>query len=157
MKHYVTPTGFSQLQKELEYLISKERPKIVAVVSWAAGNGDRSENGDYIYGKKRLREIDRRARYLTKKIQTAVIVPPSQQQGSQQVFFGAKVDYLGADGSEKTVQIVGVDEAEMSQGKISYTSPVAKALIKSQRGDVVSVSTPDGIEELEVVSITYPL
>ncbi|HUI94424.1 MAG TPA: transcription elongation factor GreB, partial [Xanthobacteraceae bacterium] len=123
-KNYVTPTGHAALQAELLHLRQHERPKVVEVVSWAAGNGDRSENADYHYGKKRLREIDRRVRYLTKRLESAVLVDPAQQQALRQVFFGATVTYARADGSEHTVTLVGVDEADLSQGKISWRSPV---------------------------------
>ena len=132
-----------------------ERPKVVEVVSWAAGNGDRSENGDYIYGKKRLREIDRRARYLTKRLESAEIVDPKLQKNRDQVFFGASVTYVRQDDSEHTVTLVGVDEAELSQGKISWISPIAKALLKARVGDAVEVRTPAGSDTLEILSIRY--
>lgn len=154
-KHYVTPIGFKQLEEELQYLLKKERPKIVETVRWAAGNGDRSENGDYIYGKKRLREIDRRLRYLTKRIDNAVVVDPKLQKNLDKVFFGAKVQYIDENDNHNSIQIVGIDEADMSLRKISYTSPVAKALIKSQVNDVVYVNTPNGKLELEVLAISY--
>lgn len=156
-KNYMTPKGFAVLQGELLHLLREERPKIVEVVSWAAGNGDRSENGDYIYGKKRLREIDRRIRYLTKRLKSAEIVDPKKQQALTQIFFGATVTYLQKDGSEKTVKIVGVDEADLSKGKISWISPIAKALLKSRAGDTVEFHTPTGVETLMVLSIKYIL
>lgn len=157
LKNYMTPTGAVALQDELRKLMREERPKIVETVAWAASNGDRSENGDYIYGKKRLREIDRRARYLTKRLESAEIVDPARQQGLEQVFFGATVVYAREDGSEVTVKIVGIDEADLNQNKISWLSPVAKALMKSREDDTVELRTPVGIEKIDVLSITYPL
>lgn len=157
VKNYMTPTGAATLQEELRKLMREERPKIVETVSWAASNGDRSENGDYIYGKKRLREIDRRARYLTKRLDSAVIVDPTQQQGLSQVFFGATVTYAREDGSEHTVKIVGVDEANVDAGKISWLSPVAKALMKARVDDTVTLRTPAGNETLDVVNIEYKI
>jgi transcription elongation factor GreB len=136
-------------------LVKDERPKIVAVVKWAAGNGDRSENGDYIYGKRRLREIDRRVRYLTKRIESAQIVDPKLQQALTQVFFGATVTYVETDGTEKTVKLVGLDEADLNKGKISWVSPVAKALIKSRVGDAVELKTPAGVLILKILAIKY--
>jgi len=154
-KNYVTPTGHAALQAELRHLRHEERPKVVEVVSWAASNGDRSENADYHYGKKRLREIDRRVRYLTKRIESAVLVDPKQQRSLRQVFFGATVTYAKEDGSEHTVTLVGVDEADLSQGKISWRSPVAQALMKAKADDSVQLRTPAGIEEIEIVAIRY--
>jgi transcription elongation factor GreB len=154
--NYVTPNGLAVLQDELRMLVRDERPKIVEIVSWAAGNGDRSENGDYLYGKKRLREIDRRIRYLTKRLESAKPVDPRKQQGIGQVFFGATVAYAGADGVTRTVALVGVDEADVAQGKISWISPLAKALMKARTGDTVELRTAAGIETLEVLSVTYP-
>lgn len=156
-KNYMTPHGFATLQAELKQLMRVERPKVVEVVAWAAGNGDRSENGDYIYGKKRLREIDRRVRYLGKRLESAEVVAPERQQGLERVFFGATVTYAREDDSEHTVKLVGVDEADMDQQKISWLSPVARALMKAQVGDVVELRTPAGIENLEVVEIEYKL
>ncbi len=153
--NYMTPTGFAELQRELRSLFYEERPKIVEIVSWAAGNGDRSENGDYIYGKRRLREIDRRVRYLSKRLESAVVVDPAQQQQLRQVFFGATVTYARADDSEHTVTLVGKDEAVAEQGKISWQSPVAKALFKARVGDVVELRTPAGTEALEILAIRY--
>ncbi|MDD2326142.1 MAG: transcription elongation factor GreB [Alphaproteobacteria bacterium] len=154
-KNYMTPTGFEALRTELHTLMRQERPKIVEIVSWAAGNGDRSENGDYLYGKKRLREIDRRVRYLTKRIESAVIVDPAQQQGLEQVFFGATVTYAHEDGKEVTVKIVGVDEADLTTGKISWLSPVARALQKARVGDGVTLRTPSGPQTVEILSLNY--
>ncbi|OAI49452.1 transcription elongation factor GreB [Gammaproteobacteria bacterium SCGC AG-212-F23] len=154
-KNYVTPTGFADLENELRQLLSDERPKVVEAVRWAASNGDRSENADYIYGKRRLREIDRRVRYLTKRITNAEIVDPNLQKNLTKVFFGATVTYLQKDGSEKTVKIVGIDEANLEKGKISWISPVAKALLKSAVGDVVKLHTPNGTETLEILAIKY--
>jgi transcription elongation factor GreB len=155
VKNYMTPVGFAALKEELQALLRVERPKIVEIVSWAAGNGDRSENGDYIYGKKRLREIDRRARYLTKRLESAEVVDPERQQGLERVFFGATVTYAQADGTQHTVQLVGVDEADLKQGKISWISPVAKALMKAHAGDKVELRTPAGAETMEVLAIAY--
>jgi transcription elongation factor GreB len=155
VKNYVTPSGHAVLQAELRQLLQGERPKLVETVSWAASNGDRSENADYIYGKKRLREIDRRVRYLSKRLDSAVVVDPKQQQGLRQVFFGATVTYAREDGSEHTVTLVGVDEADFSKRKISWLSPVARALMKAKVNDTVSLSTPSGVEEIEIISIAY--
>lgn len=155
VKNYVTPFGHEALQNEYRQLLEQERPKVVETVSWAAKNGDRSENGDYIYGKRRLREIDRRIRYLTKRLDNAVIVDPKLQQNLTKVFFGAMVSYVKKDGSEHTVKIVGIDEADLSKGKISWTSPVAKALLKAEVGDTVRLRTPEGEESLEILKIQY--
>lgn len=155
--HYMTPHGHSVLEKELHDLLHRERPKIVEIVSWAAGNGDRSENGDYIYNKKRLREIDRRVRYLTKKLDNSKIVDPRQQQNLDRVFFGAKVTYVREDDTEVTVTLVGVDEADFSIGKINWLSPVGKALLKGQEGDTVKVNIGGTIEEIEILKISYPV
>ena len=153
-KNYVTPTGFAQLQDEMRLLL-QERPKIVEVVSWAAGNGDRSENGDYLYGKKRLREIDRRVRYLTKRLETAIVVNPELQKNLTKVFFGATVTYAEEGAAALTVQIVGVDEADLAKHKISFTSPLAKALLKSEVGDIVKCKAPQGDISVKVVAIHY--
>jgi transcription elongation factor GreB len=155
--HYMTPNGYATLEKELHWLLHDERPKITDIVSWAAGNGDRSENGDYIYNKKRLREIDRRVRYLTKKLENTVIVNPRDQQNLKRIFFGAKVTYARADDSEVTVHLVNIDEANFDLGKINWQSPVGKALMKAEVGDVVKVRTDAGIEDIEVMEISYPL
>lgn len=154
-KHYMTPRGFKTLQDELQELTSVERPKIVEIVSWAAGNGDRSENGDYIYGKKRLREIDKRIRYLMKRLENATVVNPRQQQGLDRVFFGATVTYATEDNKEHTVTLVGSDEIDLDNNKVSWQSPVARALSKAQVGDEVTVQTPNGAEYLEVIDIRY--
>lgn len=154
-KNYMTPDGYEALTTELRTLERDERPKIVEIVSWAAGNGDRSENGDYIYGKKRLREIDRRMRYLIKQIDSAEVVDPKTQQKLEQVFFGATVTYAREDDSEHTVKLVGIDEADLTQGKISWISPVARALMKARVGDTVDLRSPAGREPLEVLSISY--
>ncbi len=153
---YMTPEGLAALRTELDHLWKKERPETVAVVSWAAGNGDRSENGDYIYGKKRLREIDRRVRYLRKRIEDAVVVDPHEQPDHSRVFFGATVTYVNARDEEVTIRIVGEDEAESLKGRISWISPVARALMKAGVGDVVTLRTPAGEDELEVLEISYP-
>jgi transcription elongation factor GreB len=155
-KNYLTPQGYAALREELAHLMNEERPAMVQIVSWAASNGDRSENGDYLYGKKRLREIDRRMRFLTKRLELAEIVDPAAQTHRDQVFFGATVQYVNQDGEEHLVTIVGVDEAEPLQGKISWVSPVARALTKSRVGDVVTLRTPGGIEELDILEINYP-
>ncbi|TAL30990.1 MAG: transcription elongation factor GreB [Alphaproteobacteria bacterium] len=157
VKNYMTPAGFATLQAELHHLLREERPKMVEIVSWAAGNGDRSENGDYLYGKKRLREIDRRLRYLTKRLESAEVVDPKKQQGLDRVFFGATVTYAREDDTEHTVTLVGPDEADVSKGKISWLSPVAKALLKAQAGDEVTVRMDGGRERLEVLEIRYCL
>jgi transcription elongation factor GreB len=143
------------MENELRRLARHERPKIVEIVSWAAGNGDRSENGDYIYGKKRLREIDGRIRFLTKRLESAEIVDPAQQKNRDQVFFGATVTYENSRGDEKTVTIVGIDEADLERGRISWVSPVARALLKAREGDAVELRTPSGIEPIEIIEIRY--
>jgi transcription elongation factor GreB len=156
-KNYITRAGYERLQSELKTLLRQERPKIVEIVSWAAGNGDRSENGDYLYGKKRLREIDRRIRFLTKRLEIAEIVDPSRQTRRDQVFFGATVSYVNGRDQEQTVTIVGVDEIDADSSRISWISPVARALHKTRVGDVVEIHTPAGRETLEVVAIEYGL
>ena len=154
-KNYMTPNGLEALKSEFNQLLRVERPKVVEVVSWAAGNGDRSENGDYIYGKKRLREIDRRVRYLTKSIESAIVVDPQLQKNLAQVFFGATVTYAYEKGDEQTVTLVGIDEANLDEGKISWLSPVARALMKTHVGDLVELRTPAGPTAIEVLSIRY--
>lgn len=154
-RNYMTVTGHRQLHDELVHLVKVERPNLVQVVAWAASNGDRSENGDYIYGKKRLREIDRRIRYLTKRIESAVVVDPEQQENVEQIFFGATVSILDGDGSTASYQIVGVDEADAAQGRISWLSPLARALLKARDGDQVRFQSPAGWRTLEVVEIRY--
>ncbi|MGE0224900.1 MAG: transcription elongation factor GreB [Acetobacteraceae bacterium] len=157
-KFYMTPGGHARLRAELDQLLRVERPKVVEVVSWAASNGDRSENADYQYGKRRLREIDRRARFLTQRLKNAEIVDPARQTQRDRVFFGATVTYVDEADAERTVTIVGIDEADMAVGKVSLTSPIAIALIKAKarRGDEVPVHTPRGVEVIEVVSVSYP-
>lgn len=154
-RNYITLKGALALQEELRQLQKIERPKIVEVVSWAAGNGDRSENGDYIYGKKRLREIDKRAGYIQRQLASSTVVDPKQQQGLDRVFFGATVTYVNEENVEATHTIVGVDEANLAQGSISYHAPLAKALMKKQVGDEVKVRTPSGVETIEILEITY--
>lgn len=155
VKNLMTPFGYKMLSDELERLLRNERPKIVEIVSWAAGNGDRSENGDYIYNKKKLREIDRRVRYLTKRLDTAEIVDPKRQQHLEQVFFGATVTYIDGEGATVKVQLVGVDEADLDQGKINWVSPVAKALMKSSIGDTIELRTVSGGQSIEIIDIEY--
>lgn len=154
--NYMTPAGFQRLQEELRLLTRVERPKVVEVVAWAAGNGDRSENGDYLYGKKRLREIDRRIRFLTKRLESARVVDPAAQRNRDQIFFGATVTYADENGKERTVTILGVDEADLARGEVSWVSPIARALLKAREGDAVELRTPHGPETIEVVKITYP-
>jgi transcription elongation factor GreB len=155
-KNYITPEGHRRLEDELKHLVKDERPKMVETVSWAAGNGDRSENGDYIYGKKRLHEIDARIRFLTHRLEIAQVVDPAAQKNRDQVFFGATVTYATPDGREHAVTIVGVDEADADRGKVSWISPVARALLKARVGDTVELKTPAGAERIEVVKIAYP-
>lgn len=154
-KNYVTPAGLAALEDEFRKLLYEERPKVVGIVSWAAGNGDRSENGDYIYGKRRLREIDRRVRYLTKRIESAEVVDPERQKNLDQVFFGATVEYARKDNTQQKATIVGIDEADLANRKISWLSPVARALMKAHVGDVIELRTPSGAETIEVLSIKY--
>ena len=154
-KNYITPEGFNALQAELRHLRREERPKVVEVVSWAAGNGDRSENGDYIYGKKRLREIDGRIRHLIKRLESAEVVDPAKQPDPERIYFGATVTYADHHGAEKTVRIVGIDEARIEENKISWISPVARALMRACEGDVVILGTPDRDVEIEVIEIKY--
>ena len=154
-RHYMTPGGQRRLRDELEYLVKTERPKIVEIVSWAASNGDRSENGDYLYGKKRLREIDRRIRFLMKRLEDAHVVDPSHQQHQEQVFFGATVVVCDENGDESIYSIVGIDEADPAKGWISWVSPLARALIKLREGDVARFVSPQGERELEVLEVSY--
>jgi transcription elongation factor GreB len=154
-KNYMTPAGFARLREELDSLMRKERPEVVKVVSWAASNGDRSENGDYIYGKKRLREIDRRVRYLSKRLANSEVVDPARRARTDQVFFGATVTYANGRGDERTIKIVGVDEVDLDKGHVSWISPIAKALLKAEEGDVVRMRTPTGVEELEIITVSY--
>ncbi|HUB65449.1 MAG TPA: transcription elongation factor GreB [Methylocella sp.] len=155
VRNYITPDGLRRLQEEFAKLQTIERSKTVETVAWAAGNGDRSENGDYIYGKRRLREIDRRLRFLRKRMEIAEVVDPARQKNHERVYFGATVTYLNEHGEEKTVRIVGIDEARSECHEISWVAPVARALLKAAVGDVVEARTPHGIERLEVLSITY--
>jgi transcription elongation factor GreB len=155
IKNYMTPHGHDDLQHELRHLVRVERPKVVETVAWAAGNGDRSENGDYIYGKRRLREIDRRIRFLTRRLENAEIVDPARQKTRDQVFFGATVTYANERGAQTTITIVGIDEADFARGQVSWISPIARALIKAREGDTVELHAPSGIEQIEVLSISY--
>ncbi len=155
-KNYMTPAGYARLRAELLDLMDNERPRVVEVVHWAASNGDRSENGDYLYGKKRLREIDRRIRFLTKRLEIAEVVDPSVHAGSDQIFFGATVTYADDEGSERTITILGVDEADNTRGDVSWISPVARALLKAREGDAVALQTPGGTRTLEVLAVRYP-
>jgi transcription elongation factor GreB len=154
-RNYITPAGHARMKAELLRLLDVERPDVVRIVSWAASNGDRSENGDYLYGKKRLREIDRRIRFLTRRLDRAEVVDPLQQAGNDQVFFGATVNYLQSDDVERTVTIVGVDEVDPLNGRISWISPVARALIKAREGDTVTLMTPAGRLGLEILEVRY--
>ena len=154
-KNYLTPTGWQALKDELYQLVHKERPEIVQVVNWAASNGDRSENGDYLYGKRRMREIDRRIRFLTKRLEAAVVVDPETREPTDQVFFSATVALLRGDGSEQTVKIVGVDEIDTAANKISWVSPLARCLIKAREGDEVVLNGPEGRETIEILSVQY--
>ena len=155
-KNYMRPQGFRTLEKELHTLLRVERPKIVEIVSWAAGNGDRSENGDYLYGKKRLREIDRRIRFLTKRLDIAEVADPSLHHGRDQVFFGATVRYANQRDEERTITIKGIDEVDNLRGEVSWISPIARALLKARVGDEVQLMTPGGLEQIEVLAVHYP-
>ncbi len=155
-RNYMTPAGYRRLRDELMMLLDVERPKTVEVVSWAAKNGDRSENGDYLYGKKRLREIDRRIRFLTRRLDQAEVADPSLHHGSDQVFFGATVTYANARGEARTVTIKGIDEADSLAGEVSWISPIARALLKAREGDEVRLVTPGGVETIEVLEVRYP-
>lgn len=156
-KNYITPAGYARLRAELMDLIDNERPKVVEVVHWAASNGDRSENGDYLYGKKRLREIDRRIRFLTKRLEIAEVTDPSVHHGSDQVFFGATVTYVDEAGAQRTITILGIDEADSAQGQVSWVAPVSRTLLKSRVGDVLKLVTPAGVDEIEVLAVQYPV
>src|SRR5437879_4708619 len=153
VKNYMTPEGHRRMQDELRQLLRVERPKVVETVAWAAGNGDRSENGDYIYGKRRLHEIDRRIRFLSRRLESAEVVDPNQQRNRDQVFFGATVTYTNRRGNEMTITIVGIDEADLDRGQVSWLSPVARALMKARQGDIVELRAPAGIEQIEVLAI----
>jgi len=155
-RNYMTPAGHAAMRAELLQLIDEERPRVVEVVSWAASNGDRSENGDYLYGKKRLREIDRRIRFLTRRLEAAEVADPSAHHGSDQVFFGATVTYANQEGEERTVTIKGIDESDSLRGEVSWVSPVARALLKARVGDEVVLRTPGGVQTLDVLAVTYP-
>jgi transcription elongation factor GreB len=157
-RNYMTPGGFARLRRELDHLVSRERPELVATVAWAASNGDRSENADYLYGKKRLREIDRRIRFLVGRLDRAEVVDPAtprDDDAEPRVFFGATVTVASTSGDERTVAIVGIDEIDTARGYISWISPMARALLRAREGDTVSVRTPAGTEELDVVSVRY--
>lgn len=155
-KNYITPTGHARLLAEYHALMKVERPRVVEIVHWAAGNGDRSENGDYLYGKKRLREIDRRARFLTKRLAIAEIVDPAQQPNRDQVFFGATVTYVNGRDEERTITILGVDEADLTRGEVSLHAPITRSLLRAKVGDVLRLQTPAGPDEIEVLAIGYP-
>jgi transcription elongation factor GreB len=157
-RNYMTPGGFARLKTELDQLVGRERPELVATVAWAASNGDRSENGDYLYGKKRLREIDRRIRFLIKRLDDAEVVDPAtprEADAAERVFFGATVTIRDQRGAERRLSIVGIDEADTARGYVSWISPVARALLRAREGDTVSVATPAGVEELEVLEVAY--
>jgi transcription elongation factor GreB len=154
-KNYMTPAGHARLKEELVHLLKVERPEVVRTVSWAASNGDRSENGDYIYGKKRLREIDRRLRFLTKRLDAAEVVDPAAREATDQVFFGATVTYLDGTGEERTIAIVGIDEVDLPRGRVSWISPIARTLTKAREGDSVQLRTPAGVETLEILNVRY--
>ena len=158
-RNYMTPGGFARLKAELGQLVDKERPEVVATVAWAASNGDRSENGDYIYGKKRLREIDRRIRFLIRRLDRAEVVDPlarRDEENADQIFFGATVTYANDDGDERTVTIKGIDEVDSLQGEVSWVSPIARTLLKAREGDTLQLVTPAGVETIEVVAVSYP-
>jgi len=155
-RNYMTPAGYARLRSELFSLMDDERPKVVEIVHWAASNGDRSENGDYLYGKKRLREIDRRIRFLTKRLELAEVVDPTVHHGSDQVYFGATVTYVEASGIERTVTILGIDEADSLNGQVTWVSPIARTLLKSREGDELKLVTPAGVLVIEVIRVGYP-
>ena len=155
-KNYLTPAGYARLRAELLALLDDERPKIVEIVSWAAKNGDRSENGDYLYGKKRLREIDRRIRFLTKRLDIAEVADPAVHFGHDQVFFGATVTYVNQRDEQRTITIKGIDEVDNLAGEVSWVSPIARALLKARVGDEVQLMTPGGLEQIEVIAVAYP-
>ena len=154
-KNYITPTGIAAMRAELDQLRRVERPEVVATVSWAAGNGDRSENGDYIYGKKRLRQIDERIRRLLKRLEIAEVVDPLAQPDKEKIFFGATVTYEDQHGKDRTIRIVGTDEARIEDNEVSWVSPIARALMRKSVGDVASLRAPDGEVEVEVLEIAY--
>jgi transcription elongation factor GreB len=154
-KNYMTPAGYRRLKQELTQLLDVERPELVKVVAWAAANGDRSENGDYLYGKKRLREIDRRIHYLGRRLDRVQVIDPAARGDTEQVFFGATVDYVDSDGREHSVTIVGIDEADAARGRVSWISPIAKALLKHRAGDTVKLATPTGVVDIEITAVRY--
>ncbi|BCL75324.1 transcription elongation factor GreB [Jeongeupia sp. HS-3] len=154
-KNYMTPGGWRRLKTELHDLVTKARPELTQIINWAASNGDRSENGDYIYGKKKLRETDRRIRFLTKRLENAEVVDPEAREATDQVFFGATVDYLRANGDEETVSIVGVDETDLKRHYVSWTAPIARALLRAREGDAVRLHLPGGVEEIEIIAVRY--
>jgi len=154
-RNYITPAGHDRLKSELEHLVKRERPHVVEIVSWAASNGDRSENGDYIYGKRRLREIDRRIRFLTKRLDVAEVIDPLRQGDNDQIFFGATVTIADINGVANTYTIVGVDETDVSRGRISWISPLARALIKSREGDSIRFQSPLGVREIDILEVVY--
>jgi transcription elongation factor GreB len=154
-KNYITPTGHQRLKDELLQLLDVDRPATVQIVHWAASNGDRSENGDYIYGKKRLREIDRRIRFLNQRLEFAHVLDPSTRESTNQVFFGATITYLNGQNEQKTIRIVGVDEVDVEHGDVSWISPIAKAMLKKSIGDEITLETPDGLETLEILDVQY--
>jgi transcription elongation factor GreB len=154
-KNYITPKGHLRLKEELLHLLDIDRPEVVKIVHWAASNGDRSENGDYIYGKKRLREIDRRIRFLNQRLEFAIVVDPASREKTDQVFFGATVTYCDTQGEETTVSIVGIDEVNLDLGHVSWISPIANALIKKREGDEVPLQTPKGVEMIEILEVKY--
>ena len=154
-RNYMTPQGYARLKAEFSQLWENERPELVKTITWAASNGDRSENGDYIYGKKRLREIDRRLRYLSKRLDGAVVVDPAERGETEQIYFGATVTYMAGDGEERTISIVGMDEVDPGRGRVSWISPIAKALLKKQPGDRIKLATPGGLEDIEVIDVRY--
>jgi transcription elongation factor GreB len=156
LRQYLTPEGRDRFKAELDRLWREERPQVVETVSWAAGNGDRSENGDYIYGKKRLREIDRRIRFLSKRLENAVVVDPSRASDRRRVFFGAEVTYLDDEDEERTIRIVGADEADLAHGTVSILAPIARAMLKARVGDEVEFRSPKGVQYLEIRAIRYP-
>jgi transcription elongation factor GreB len=154
-KNYMTPVGWQRLRDELKFLMNAERPEITSIVSWAAKNGDRSENGDYLYGKKRLREIDKRIRYITKRLENAEVVDPATREETDQVFFGATITYAGGKGEKHTIAIVGIDETDLHRNYVSWISPIARALIKARDGDTVTLRSPAGEEVLEILDVKY--
>ena len=155
-KNYITPQGYAALRAELLTLMDEERPKVVEIVHWAASNGDRSENGDYLYGKKRLREIDRRIRFLTQRLEIAEITEPSVHFGNDQIFFGATVTYVDDEGAERTVTITGIDEANSALGEVSWVSPIARTLLKAREGDELKLVMPERVAAIEVIKVRYP-